>query len=105
MSFTGDVKAELSAIEPRNRGELMAEAYGMTLPCLDAALRRIRLQTERVDAAKRFAVLCEALCGAPVELSILGAGFLAEVEPEGDAVSQVLKALDIATDLPAVRLG
>ncbi|MBQ6000217.1 MAG: DNA-binding protein WhiA [Clostridia bacterium] len=105
MSFTGDVKAELSAIEPRNRGELMAEAYGMTLPCLDAALRRIRLQTESVDAAKRFAVLCEALCGAPVELSILGAGFLAEVEPEGDAVSQVLKALDIATDLPAVRLG
>lgn len=105
MSFTNEVKAELAALPLQGRAALMAESYGMVLPCVDSTGSHIRLQTESVDAAKRLAMLCEELCGAAVELSMLGGGYLAEVECDGDAVQRVQRTLDIPTDLPALRLG
>ena len=105
MSFTGEVKAELAALPIGGRSLLMAECYGMVLPCVDSTGTHIRLQTESADSAKRLAMLCEELCGAPVELSMLGGGYLAEVERGEGAVQRVLQVLDIPTGVPALRLG
>ena len=105
MSFTNEVKAELAALPIGGRALLMAESYGMVLPCVDSTGTHIRLQTESADAAKRLAMLCEGLCGAPVELSMLGGGYLAEVERGEGAVQRVLQVLDIPTGVPALRLG
>ncbi|MBQ2697545.1 MAG: hypothetical protein IJF59_02625, partial [Clostridia bacterium] len=104
MSFTAEVKAELAALSPA-AALLTAECYGMVLPSVQPGGGRIRLLTESVDAAKRMAVLCEGLCGAAVELSASGNGYAAEVEQDTGAVEQVLAALDIQRDAPALRLG
>lgn len=100
MSFTNEVKAELAALPIGGRALLMAESYGMVLPCVDSTGTHIRLQTESSDAAKRLAMLCEGLCGAPVELSMLGGGYLAEVERGEGAVQRAAAGLDSMQHCP-----
>lgn len=105
MSFTSDVKAELCSAQPVCDSCLAAEAQGMLLPCLELTARRLRLVTESADAAKRLALLTEALCGVEVELSLHGSESYLVLVEEAEAVLRILNALDLPLSALALRIG
>ncbi len=85
MSFAANVRRELAEFPLSSPCCMRAEGYGMLLGG-DISADRIRLVTESIDSATRFARLLDGLCRAPVEVSASGAGYAAEVAEDARRV-------------------
>jgi len=81
MSFAAEVRRELSEFPLSSPCCMRSEGYGMLLGA-EMSADRIRLVTESIDSATRFARLLDKLCRASVEVSASGAGYAAEVAEE-----------------------
>ncbi|HWQ50393.1 MAG TPA: DNA-binding protein WhiA [Terriglobales bacterium] len=87
MSFAAEVRRELSEVSSCSASPccMRAEGYGMLLGA-EISARRIRLVSESIDSATRFARLLDRLCRVPVEVSASGAGYAAEAAEEAAKV-------------------
>ncbi len=88
MSFSSDVKIELCLSGAGQPACCMkAELYGFLLFSAVYERRRIRMNTENLEVAKRLAVLCDAVAGAEASIAARGGrtrGYVLTVEGEED---------------------
>jgi len=67
MSFSHDVKKELSKIENTSYARDFSECYGLMLFCRPFSHKEIKLKTESINAAERFITLTNKLFAPVIE--------------------------------------